>query len=179
MKKTLLILILSLPLVAQTTVVSATWSEPNAVVTDLLTWARLQVSNPSPAATLVGSIGTTDTTFTISSATGYTATDLFANAGATLVIESEEITCTTLTGAVYSGCSRHQQLTTAATHSAGVSVTQMKYATGNSQTKALLAPGTAQALASLGAASTYIASLVAAQTTATNNLIAAIAVIIQ
>lgn len=171
MKKFLFLL--ALPIAAQT-VIDVPFTLPNAAVADALVWTRTQVTNSSPSATLTGALTAGATTFTISSATGYSATDLFANAGATLLIDSEEITCATLTGAVYSGCSRAQQGTTAATHALGATVQQLKYATNSSLLKALLLPGLIQAIQSLPS-SNYLGTLTTAQTTAQVNLINAIA----
>lgn len=150
----------SLGLMAQSTPVTVTFSLPNAVLADVLTWTKTQTSNPSPAATLSGAINAAVAIFTISSAAGYTATDTFSNAGATLLIDSEEILCTTLTGAVYSGCTRAQQQTVAASHSAGATVSQLKYATNASLLKALLIPGVIGALGQLNGAGSYLGTLI-------------------
>lgn len=154
------------------TVITVPFQLPNSAIVDALTWTRTQVSSPSPAATLTADITSGATTFAISSATGYTATDTFLNAGATLLIDSEEITCTTFNSgtATYSGCTRGQQTTVAAAHSSGAPVQQLKYATNSSLLKALVIPGLQAAINSLGTASVYRGSLITAVSTAQTNL---------
>ena len=171
--KTLLLSLISAALFAQT-VVTVPFTLPNAAIADALTWNRGQVG--ATQATLTAGINAAVTTFTLSDATGYTATDIFLNAGATLLVDSEEITCTSLVGAVYSGCTRAQQSTVAAIHATGASVRQMKYATNSSLLKALLLPGLVSAIQSLGPASTHLAALAAQVTTdqvTLNNALAA------
>lgn len=169
MKK--LLFFIAIPLIGQTTVVTVPFTLPNAVIADILIWTRTQTSSPTSPATLTADITSGATSFTISSATGYTNTDVFTNAGATLLIDNEEITCTIFTVATYSGCTRAQQSTTAAAHLTGATVQQLKYATNSSLLKALLIPGIQAALQNL-ASSTYLTTLknaIAADQTALNN----------
>lgn len=172
--KTLLFL-LALPLVAQTTVVTVPFTLPNPVVVDALAWGRTQLVQAPVIATLTGPMLATDAMFTISATSGYSATDTFANAGGTLLIDNEEILCTAFNSTgIYSGCTHAQQGTSAAAHSAGAVVRQLMYATNSSLLKALLLPGLLQAIQSLGASSTYLGSLETAQATALANLNAAL-----
>jgi hypothetical protein len=161
--KLALFLLSSFPLLAQTTNITVTFSLPTPVVADAITSAKSLTyvsfgSGPTVASTLMSAMGTSDTSFTITSATGYTATDVFANAGASLLIDNEIITCTSLIGTQYSGCSRAQLTTTQAAHSAGASVYQLRYATTASLLKHFLTLGIQQLETSLGCAATYLAT---------------------
>lgn len=163
--KAFLLLLTSVSLLAQNTNVTVTFAIPNAVLADVLTWTRGQITSPISPATLTSALTIGSATFTLSSGTGYTATDTFSNAGATLLIDSEEITCATFVSPTYSGCTRGVQATTAATHLLGATVQQLKYATNASLLKALLTPGVIAAIQSLSP-STYIATLQTNLTTA-------------
>lgn len=148
----LISLIFSVATFAQTTNVTVTVTFPNAAIADVLTWNRTQLADPAPVGALTGSLTSGATTFTLSSATGYSS-------GQTVLIDSEEITCTTLTGTVYSGCTRGVQTTTAAAHSAGALAHIMKYGNNSALVKALLMPGVQTVLRQLGVNSTYISAL--------------------
>lgn len=84
---------------------------PGAVATD----ADLIVARNSATTTLNGAINNSVTTFVLTSGT------LFGN-NMVVTIDSERIFCTTLSTATFSGCTRHYDGSTAASHSNGATV---------------------------------------------------------
>lgn len=159
--KTLLFL-LALPLSAQTVVSGISLTFPTTAVQDGTATGRTLLFQVPVIAVLQASIGTADTTFTIqANLTGYTATDLYSATSAGLVIDNEQINCTAFVAAtgVYSGCTRGQLTTAAATHAAGATVRQVMFSTAVTLIKHFACQGLQQAIQQAGGTSLYLATV--------------------
>lgn len=145
---------------AQTTSISISVSFPTAAIQDVLSWNRGQFNDPSSLITLTAD---GSTTLSVSSAVG------LPTAG-TLLIESEEIAYTSISGTTISGLTRGFRNTTQVAHSAGLTVHVLKYPTNTVLMKALLLPSIQGIIQQMGSNSTYTASLQSAVATAQTNL---------
>jgi hypothetical protein len=122
MKTLLSILLISLPMAAQTVVNPTQFTMDATTLGALARWMMTQTT-PSVAPTLTVAVDTTSTSFQLSSGTGLGATSA-------LVIDGNEIVqCTAKpTGASFT-CTRAQVGTTAVAHSIGATVKELTYKT--------------------------------------------------
>lgn len=157
---------------AQTTPVTVTVTFPTAALMDVLTYNRNVWNDPATVATLSQSIGTTDTTLNVTSTNGYPTSG-------SLAIDSEEVAYTGVTASTFTGVTRHQRTSTAATHATGALVHLEKYGDNPALLKSMLLPAIQSIIQQQGTSSTYLATLAAAQATANANLLAALASTVQ
>ncbi len=158
MKKIMFTLLLAAAgALAQTTPVNLSLTVPNNVILDLYTWSHTQFNDPQPM-TLIGAIGTADTTLTLNSTNG------LPPAG-TVFIDSEAIVYTGISGITLTGLSRGIQQTAAAAHADGVVVHVLQYATLNGLLKTFLQREVAKVLNELGVNSQTLSSLMSQQAT--------------
>lgn len=161
-----LLLFAGLAAFAQTTPITVTATVQNADIVDIYTWSHQQFADPPQVAILAAPMAVGDTTLTLSSTTG-----LPASGG--VVIDSEMILYTAVSGSLLTGLSRGQQQTTAAAHGSGATVHNLLLSTPAALVKYAIARQIAYIRQALGVSSAAIgAALTALQAdTATANAV--------
>lgn len=155
MKHLLFLLVFAGSLFAQTTSVPVTAVIQNNDIADIYTWVHQQINDPATPVVLTAAMDANDTTATVNSVVG-----LPASGG--ILIDSEMIPYTGISGNQITGLTRGGQQTTAAVHTSGTAVHSLLIATPAAFVKYCIGQQVKAIRQSLGASSVAVGAAVTA-----------------